>query len=150
MPCAPILKRSPALPLIPNKHTLILNSCSCYWTTVYLCLYWTIRKGKLSCYINQDLVGVGDNYVSDLSVIRQWSNERLSTDQLPDYWPIDYSSWLPILEQNSTNIATDMLNDSQLRSLLIHQSTPPVRHTIPADGILKCSTKATNTIVIYG
>ena len=93
---------------------------------------------------------VGDNYVSDLSVMHQWSNEWLSTDQLPDYWPIDYSGWLLILEQNSTNIATDILNDRQLRSSPIHRSTTPIRHMIQADGILKCSAKATNTIAIYG
>ena len=28
MPCTPTLKRSPALPLIPNKHALILVSFS--------------------------------------------------------------------------------------------------------------------------
>ena len=28
MPCAPTLKRSPALPLIPNKHALIPVSFS--------------------------------------------------------------------------------------------------------------------------
>ena len=110
MPCNPTLKRSPALPLIPIINIRwylchFLNSCSCYWTMVSL-LNHTKRKTEL---LHQP--SVGDNHVSDLSVIHQWSNEWLSTDQLQDYWPTDYSAWLPILEQNSTNIATDMLND---------------------------------------
>ena len=42
-----------------------------------------------------------------------------------------------------------MLNDGQLRSSPIHRSKPPIRHMIPADGILKCSAKATNAIVMY-
>ena len=129
-----------------NMHWYLchfLNARSCYWTMVSL-LDYTKRKTEL---LHQP--SVGDNYVSHLSVIHQWSNEQLLANQLPGYWPIDYSGWPSILEQNSTHIATDMLNDSQLRSSLIHRSTPPIRHMIPADGILKCGAKATNTIVIY-
>ena len=145
MPCTPTLKRSPALPLLYLTNIRrFLNSCSCYWTMVSL-LNYTKRKTEL---LRQP--SVGDNYVSDLSVTHQSSNKPLSTDQLPDFWPIDYSGCLPILENNSTYISTDMLNDSQLRSSLIHQSTPPISHMIPVDGILKCSAKATNTTVIYG
>ena len=64
----------------------------------------------------------------DMSAIYQWSAGKV----LADYQPIDCSgrglpTYCSRLDQLSTNIATDMLIDSQLRYWSIHRSTLPKR-----------------------